>query len=231
MGGYYRDHLVGADLQRVYELASPRIRQYLRAEIEHVVTQVRGSARVLELGCGYGRVLGEIAPQVGRAVGIDISPGNLRSAESYLREHRNCDVALMDAVRLGFQDAQFDATICVQNGISAFRVDPSRLIAEAIRVTRVGGRVHFSTYSPRIWPDRLEWFRAQARDGLIGALDESQTGNGTIVCLDGLRLTTGSGEKFQALFAEHGQLAQIHEVDQSSVFADVTKREPRVPPS
>jgi len=225
MGGYYRKNLVGTDLQRVYELASPRIRRYLRAEIQNVVDRVRGSGRILELGCGYGRVLGEVAPHVGRAVGIDITRGNLRSAASYLGTRPNCDLALMNAVQLGFGDAQFDATICVQNGICAFGVNPSRLVAEALRVTREGGRILFSTYSPRIWPDRLEWFRSQAEAGLIGALDDSQTTEGTIVCQDGLRLPTASAEEFRALFGDHGQRAQIREIDRSSVFAEVTKRE------
>ncbi len=226
MGGYYRDHLLGSDLQRVYEIASPRIRQYLRAEIQHVVERVRGSGRVLELGCGYGRVLGEIAPHVGRAIGVDIARENLRAAQSYLRALPNCDLVLMDAVALGFPDAELDATICVQNGISAFRVDPLRLVAEAIRVTKEGGRILFSTYSSRIWADRLEWFRSQANAGLVGAIDESQTREGIIVCRDGLRLTTASPDVLRALFADLGQSARVYEIDDSSVFVEVTKREP-----
>jgi len=224
MGGYYRSHLVGPRLQQVYEVASPRIRQYLRAEIGNVVDQVRDLDRVLELGCGYGRVLAEVAPYVRRTTGIDIARGNLQWATSYLRAYRNCDLALMNAVRLGFQDARFDATICVQNGVSAFGVDRSQLVAEAIRVTKEGGRILFSTYSPRFWAERLDWFRAQARAGLVGELDASQTTEGTIVCQDGLRLTTTSGEEFRALFGDLGQQAEIREIDGSSIFAEVTKR-------
>ena len=226
MGTYYRSHILGSDLQRVYELASPRIRQYLRAEIENVIERVRGADRVLELGCGYGRVLREVAPHVGRAVGIDIAPANLRSASSYLRSLKNCDLLLMNAVQLAFADARFDLTVCVQNGISAFGVDRSKLVSEAVRVTRDGGQVLFSSYSPRIWVDRLEWFRAQAHAGLIGPVDESQSREGTIVCQDGLRLTTASGEEFRDLFAKSGQVARIREVDQSSVFAEVTREGP-----
>ena len=136
----------------------------------------------------------------------------------------------MNAVQLGFRDEAFDATICVQNGISAFGVDRPRLVAEAVRVTRAGGRILFSTYSPRIWADRLEWFRSQAREGLIGAVDESRTKEGTIVCRDGLRLSAASGDEFRALFEHQGQLAHIREVDRSSVFAEVVRRESRLHP-
>ena len=230
MGTYYRSHLLGSDLERVYELASPRIRQYLRAETENVIDRVRGSDRVLELGCGYGRVIGEVAPHVGRMVGIDIAPANLRSALSYLRSLPNCGLGLMNAVRLGFRDDCFDATICVQNGISSFGVDRSRLVSEAVRVTRRGGMILFSTYSPRIWDERLEWFRAQARAGLIGGLDESQTKPGTIVCRDGLRLTTPTADELRAVFEGAGLSAHIHEVDGSSVFAEAAKRSLPPPP-
>ena len=227
MGAYYQRHLLGSDLQHVYELASPRIRQYLQAEIQNVVDRARGSNRVLELGCGYGRVLKEVAPYVGRAVGIDIARESLRLAASYLRARGNCDLLLMNAVQLAFGDALFDVTICVQNGISAFGVDRSRLVSEAVRVTKDGGQILFSSYSPQIWSERLEWFRSQARAGLIGALDESRTGEGTIVCHDGLRLTTVGAEEFLALFAESGQRGRIREVDQSCLFAEVTRRASR----
>jgi len=223
MGTYYRRHLLGSDLQRVYELASPRIRQYLQAEVLNVVDRVRGAARLLELGCGYGRVLGEVAPYVGRAVGIDIAPANLRAAASYLRARPNCDLLRMNAIQLAFTDGWFDAVLCVQNGISAFGVDRSKLVSEAVRVASEGGQILFSTYSPHIWADRLEWFRAQARAGLIGPLDEAQSREGTVVCQDGLRLTTATGDEFCDLFARAGQRARIREVDQSSVFAEVTK--------
>jgi len=226
MGTYYRSHILGSDLQRVYELASPRIREYLHAEIESVVERVRGASRVLELGCGYGRLLREVAPQVGRAVGIDVTAANLQSAASYLSAQHNCDLLLMDAVRLAFADGRFDATVCAQNGICAFGVDRSKLVSEAVRVTREGGQVLFSTYSPEIWADRLEWFRAQAQAGLIGPIDESQSKDGTIVCRDGLRLATASADEFRDLFTRAGQRARIREVDHSSVFAEAAKGDP-----
>ena len=52
----------------------------------------------------------------------------------------------MDAAALGFRDRVFDVVVCIQNGISAFKVDRRALIAEAIRVTRPGGSVLFSSY-------------------------------------------------------------------------------------
>jgi SAM-dependent methyltransferase len=91
-------------------------------------------------------------------------------------------LAVMNAGQLGFPDGTFDLTLCLQNGISAFRIHPKQLLAEAVRVTRCGGTVLCSTYSAGFWKDRLNWFRIQAEHGLIGDIDEEATGDGVIVC-------------------------------------------------
>jgi len=223
VSSYYADRLFGEKLQRVYDLASPRIRQYLDAETRFVIQAVEGARSVLELGCGYGRAMREVAPHVTRIVGIDISRGSLELAASHLRSFRNCELVRMDASRLALRDGAFDAVFCIQNGISAFGTDRRRLVAEAVRVTKDGGVVLFSSYSPRIWPDRLEWFRAQSRAGLLGELEESQTRDGTIVCKDGFRASTVGEEEFRGLFRATGLAPSIHEVDGSSVFAKAEK--------
>ena len=223
VGNYYEDRLFGSKLQQVYDLASPRIHQYLDAETRYLIENVRGLCRVLELGCGYGRAMKEVAPHVTRIVGNDISRASLELGASYLRQFRNCDLVRMDASRLAFRDGTFDAVFCIQNGISAFGRNRHELVAEAVRVVKEGGVVLFSSYSPRIWVDRLEWFRAQSEAGLLGEIDESRTGDGTIVCHDGFRATTVGGDEFRALLAELGLAATIREVDGSSVFARAVK--------
>jgi SAM-dependent methyltransferase len=223
MGSYYEKRLFGSRLQQVYDLASLRIRQYLDAETQYVIENVRCRNLVLELGCGYGRVVREIAPYVTRIVGNDISRGSLDLAASYLRGVRNCDLARMDASRQAFRDGMFDAVFCIQNGISAFGKDRHRLVAEAVRVAKEGAVILFSSYSPRFWKDRLDWFRAQSGAGLLGEVDESQTNNGTIVCKDGFRSSTVSEDEFRALFGELGLMVSIREIDESSVFARSVK--------
>jgi ubiquinone/menaquinone biosynthesis C-methylase UbiE len=87
----------------------------------------------------------------------------------------------VDAAHIGFRDRTFDLTLCIQSGISAFGADQSELFSEAVRVTRSGGRVLFSTYCERFWEERLKWFQIQAVHGLIGEIDYHATGNGVIV--------------------------------------------------
>jgi SAM-dependent methyltransferase len=224
-GTYYKDKLSANKLLKCYELASPRMKKYLDAEIQFVISKIRGAGLVLELGCGYGRVLRAVSPFVSMIVGNDISRESVEFAKSYMKPYTNCRIVMMDASRMALRSCIFDAVFCIQNGISAFGVDKKRLAAESIRVAKTNGLILFSSYSPKIWEDRLEWFRKQSRVGLLGKIDEGKTRDGTIVCEDGFRATTVSGDEFVELFGKFGLNVSVTEVDQSSIFCKVIKSE------
>jgi 2-polyprenyl-6-hydroxyphenyl methylase/3-demethylubiquinone-9 3-methyltransferase len=218
---YYSERLAAEKLKRCYEIATPRVRQYLEAEIEHVLSRITKNDIVLELGCGFGRVLKRLCPAVLVAVGIDIAGPSLELAEKLLSDEQNYRLCLMNASDLEFPDGFFDAVICVQNGISAFHLDMGELIKEAVRVTGKGGRVLFSSYSDKFWKERLEWFYLQSEEGLVGEIDSAKTGNGVIVCRDGFRATTVGPDEFGRLVSELGFEAVVTEVDDSSVFLEI----------
>ena len=222
-GTYYKDKLSADKLLRCYEIAPPRIKQYLNAEIQFVISNFHDTDLALELGCGYGRVMKEVSQFVPWIIGNDISKGSLELARSYMESCQNYAVFLMDASQMSFRSCIFDAVFCIQNGISAFGVNKKCLIAESIRVTKDNGIILFSSYSPKIWKARLEWFRKQSQFGLIGEIDEKKTRDGTIVCKDGFRATTVSSDQFVELFDEFRLNASIIEVDESSILCKVIK--------
>ena len=127
----------------------------------------------------------------------------------------------MDARRLAFADCSFDAVICIQNGLSAFHVDPKLLVREAKRVCRHGGIVVFTSYAEGIWNDRLHWFELQARQNLVGEIDYDRTGDGQIVCKDGFTATTFSLAGFRQLIEELDLHADIFEYDNSVVVCKI----------
>lgn len=221
MMDYYRETLSADRLRRAYEIAPPRVKRYLEEEALHVLSHLRSNDRVLELGCGYGRVLARIAATAGCAVGIDTSMGSLLLARRNLGRTPRYRLLAMAAESLGFGSGVFDCVVCVQNGISAFHIDQLQLIGEAIRVTRSGGTVLLSSYAQSFWDDRLSWFRLQAGEGLIGEIDEERTGNGEIVCRDGFTATTVGPDRFRDLAEAIGVEARIVEVDGSSIFCEI----------
>jgi 2-polyprenyl-6-hydroxyphenyl methylase/3-demethylubiquinone-9 3-methyltransferase len=219
MHDYYARSLSGERLRRCYEVASPRVRRYLEAEVAFVLERLGECRSVLELGCGYGRVAAQLAHRVPFAVGIDTARDNLILARRLMDPREEFPVLLMDARSLGFADRAFDAVVCIQNGICAFHVDPQALVREAVRATRRGGLAFFSTYAARFWRHRLDWFEAQAAEGLVGPIDPARTRDGTIVCTDGFQVGTIRPNELRALCDALGLAAEIAEVDASSLFA------------
>jgi len=218
---YYSERLSGERLRRCYELAPPRVRRHLLAEIDHVLERVRPGDAVLELGCGYGRVALELARRAGRVIGIDTATESIALAREIAGGGSTCEFLEMDAVALAFPDDTFDATVCVQNGICAFRVDAARLLREAARVTKPGGKVLLSSYAAGFWEHRLRWFEIQADHGLLGPIDREATGDQTIACLDGFRSGAMSPEGFDRLCRGLCLPCLVEEVDGSSLFCEV----------
>jgi len=219
---YYSKKLSAERLELCYELAPPRVQQYLSAEIEYVVSRIPTGGVVLELGCGYGRVLDRIARVSSLVCGIDTSVDSLRLAKNLLASATNVAIAWMDASAPAFGAATFDAVCCLQNGISSFHVDQRALMEAAVKITRPGGKVLFSSYADEFWEHRLNWFRIQSAHGLVGEIDESATGDGKIICTDGFTATTVSPHRFSALAHGLGSEVSINVVDGSSVFCEIT---------
>ena len=222
MNGYYSDKLSAERLKKCYEIAPPRVQQYLKAEIEYVMEKIRPGDIVLELGCGYGRIISFLSKKVEWVIGIDTSFSSLLLGKEMLQGISNCSLLQMDAVGLGFRNHIFDVVVCIQNGISAFKVNQKELIKESIRVTKPKGIALFSSYSEKFWKDRLEWFQLQSEAGLLGEIDYEKTRNGLIVCKDGFTATTVEREQFLLLTKDFDVNTKIEEVDESSLFCEIT---------
>lgn len=223
VGTYYANKLSGERLRRCYEVAPERVRQYLEAEILHALEHLRPTDEVLELGCGYGRIMRRLARVARRVVGVDTAPESLDLGRGLSQRDGGCEFLCMDATDLRFPDCSFDAVLCLQNGICAFAVDKVRLLEEALRVTRPGGIVLLSSYSDRFWSDRLAWFEAQAAQGLVGRIDRIASTDGVIVCEDGFRVAQMTPDEFRRLGLTIGVEAHVCEVDESSTFCEITK--------
>jgi ubiquinone/menaquinone biosynthesis C-methylase UbiE len=223
MTGYYNDKLAAARLRQCYDLAPERTKQYLRAEMDFVLSRVQPGDTVLDLGCGYGRTLPELAAKGGSVVGIDNAAASIAMARQAVKEISNITVKEMDADRLLFTDNLFDTVVCIQNGISAFHCDQKNLLREALRVTKPGGLALFSTYAEKFWEHRLEWFKLQAAAGLLGEIDWEKTANGIIICRDGFTASTVSAEDFLLLAAGLPASITLTEVDESSLFCELLK--------
>jgi phosphatidylethanolamine/phosphatidyl-N-methylethanolamine N-methyltransferase len=96
---------------------------------------------ILEVGVGTGLVL-SYYPADARVIGVDLSEHMLHKAAAKVRERRLRQVrfvAAMDACRLGFKDASFDA-VAVPFVITLVP-DPEGALDECARVLKPGGEI------------------------------------------------------------------------------------------
>jgi SAM-dependent methyltransferase len=106
---------------------------------------------VLEIGCGGGQCGRWLVEQGARAVGFDLSLGQLRHSR---RIDRRTGIALpalqADAGHLPFADATFELA-CSSYGALPFVADAPAVLTEIARVLVPGGRLAFSTAHPVRW--------------------------------------------------------------------------------
>jgi ArsR family transcriptional regulator len=96
---------------------------------------------LLDIGTGTGSIVKALAPQVGRAVGVDRSHEMLTVARANLEraELRNCAVRHGDMYQLPMENGSFDAVTIHQ--VLHFAERPAAVIAEASRVLKPNGKL------------------------------------------------------------------------------------------
>ena len=139
----------------------PLTRQFASAALELV--PVAAGQRVLDVAAGPGTLTVLAAERGANATGVDNSPRMIARLNARLSERglAGADGRVMDAARLEFEDASFDAVFCVF-GIMLFS-DFRAALAEMARVTKAGGRVAIVMWNGL---ERMEhvlvWLRAVA---------------------------------------------------------------------
>jgi ubiquinone/menaquinone biosynthesis C-methylase UbiE len=135
---------------------------------------------VLEVGCGTGWFLRDVAPSAAKAVGVDPSPGMLAVAR---RRGPAARWMRADGRRLPFEAGSFD--VVFENTVLCFARDPVAVIGEMVRVCRRGGVVALGELNPRsgwqIWRriraalagGSLGSFRGRPADWLVRALTDA----------------------------------------------------------
>lgn len=131
---------------------------------------VRAGQRVLEVGCGSGVVVRDLATLVGprgEVVGVDPSRGMLETARALARAHPlrgRMRWRVASGASLPFGGGRFDAALAIT--VLLHVADPQAVVREMARVTRPGGRVAVQdqdfgtvvvTHPDRTLTERILW--------------------------------------------------------------------------
>lgn len=145
-------------ISHAYDLLADRSEAPMRRKGLETLAVEPGDT-VLEIGCGTGHCLVDLALAVGRrgrVFGIDLSDGMTRLAADLLRANHCCDqvsLTLGDAETLPFASASMDA-IFMSFTLELFDTpDIPRVLRECARVLRPGGRLGVVALSKAGKPD------------------------------------------------------------------------------
>ncbi len=128
--------------------------------------------KVLDLGCGTGRLLQRLASQFNdlEGTGLDLSPEMLRQARDHNQHHPRLIYVQGNAESLPFAEGQFDA---VFNTISFLHYpNPAEIFSEVSRVLFSQGRFYLADYTSTkmqsfpFSPGGLRFYNPQEREQL-----------------------------------------------------------------
>jgi methionine biosynthesis protein MetW len=143
-GEYYDSYWAEQGFVRAGEVRNPHLRSLIRNNIPP-------NSSVLDVGCGDGT---SIAPVLrGHPVdyvGVDVSA----TAVAFARRNNLEARTIEDASDLPFDDASFDAALCLE--VLEHLSDPRSAAAEAARVLRGGGVLIASVPNVAFWRRRLD---------------------------------------------------------------------------
>lgn len=140
----------------LYSLGSPQILAAATAEIVTLL-EARGllgaGARVLDVGCGIGRMAIALAPRVARVDGIDLSPRMVEVASRRCAELTNVSMRVCSGQDFaGAEDQTYTLVLAVDSFPYVVEAGPTlveQLFAEAARVLVPGGHFVLLNYSYR----------------------------------------------------------------------------------
>ncbi len=137
--------------KRVWSLGSySDIAPHFLSMAAHLVDSIdaSSSATVLDVGCGTGNVAITAARRGALVTGLDVTPAMLDEARENAAISGVGDIAWREgtATDLPFDDDTFDGTLsCVGH---VFADPPDAAARELLRVTRSGGQIAFTSWTP-----------------------------------------------------------------------------------
>lgn len=186
----------------INEQAPELIQNFLDGEIEFIREHINPNKTILEVGCGYGRLLGILSERAKKVVGIDFSKRMVTMAKAKLAGKGNVKIYLMGANKTMFKDENFDYVVCLDNSFGNMPNIELNVLKEMTRVCKKGGEVIVSVFSDNAKEVQIENY---TRIGLKGIKDD-----GTAVhTQEGFYSRRFTKEELTKLFSQCGLKCKI----------------------
>ena len=147
----YADHFRATEPEMTVELAM----------VEHFTALLSGERRVLDAGCGAGRMMPQLAALGCVVEGVDLSPEMIRRSR---RDHNSFPAQVASLTDLPFKDESFDGVFLWYSTIHSPDPDLPQIMSEVRRVLRPNGLALVAFQSGRGVQDVSENYRRRGHD-------------------------------------------------------------------
>lgn len=133
------------------EIYDRRYRDIQRRKFQAILEDLGEAQRILDVGCGTGLFIDELAREKQRIVGVDFSSEMLKVAKE---RTENLNLISADADKLPFRDESFDAVMSLT--LLQNMPNPERTVVEMARVTEGGGVIAITSLRHKHSVEKLE---------------------------------------------------------------------------
>lgn len=159
------------DFSKIIEKSPRLIQEFLDGEIKFLKKYIQPNEIILDVGCGYGRLLKLLSKNAKRVVGIDFSESLLEHTKQNLAGKDNVELYLMRAERMDFDDERFDYVLCLYSTFGNMPGIELDVLKEMKRVCKKGGEIIISVFSENAKEVQIENYK---RAGLTNIRDDRE---------------------------------------------------------
>lgn len=124
----------------------PEFKEWMKKDVLEIKKFLKKEFVVLDVGCGWGREIKELAPFCKRIVGVDDDPKEVETAKSYLKDIPNIVLLIRNAQKIDFPDESFDIIISLGNTLGNLRESKEIVLREMKRLVDKDGKILISVY-------------------------------------------------------------------------------------
>lgn len=124
----------------------PEFAEWTKQDVVEIKKFLKKNSIVLDVGCGWGREIKELAPFCKKIIALDNDSKEIEIAKSYLKNIQNVEFEIQDAKKTSFPDELFDIIISVGNTFGNLGDDKEKVLQEMKRLIKKEGKILLSVY-------------------------------------------------------------------------------------
>jgi len=144
---------------KIHKNLTPEIKEYVLLEEKQILAYIKSPDVILNVGCGYGRILNLLKNKCIKIIGIDISEDCIKKCKEKFENLRNTSVSKIDISNTNFESNYFDKIILDFNFLGNIsKSQREKSLEEIRRILKPKGKILGSVYSEKSLEQQLRLY-------------------------------------------------------------------------